>query len=133
MQIDQSTTEHVHQEIILCTEILAAIHDKDFIKVFYSCFIRFIIFSMSKRSLTDIGNERLGLWATFTEIRKRGTPLAPGQLFTMENCLCYAGVPTLMSFSSQLEVPYLQLRLSSEQDNLLLPTLSYAVRSSISW
>ena len=105
MQVDVSIAETLHREITLCTEVLAAIHDKDFVKVFYSCFVRFIIFSMSERSQTDIDYECFGLWASFGEIRKQRSVLAHGELFTMENCLYYA-IPALVpsditSFSSQ--------------------------------
>jgi len=131
MQVDASTTETLHREITLCTETWAAIRDKDFVKVFYSCFVRFIIFWMSERLQTDIDDECLGLCASFREIRKQRSVLAPGELFTMENCLYFA-IPALVpieipSFSSQQSQmpPYIQTRLGlwSEQEDLWVPIL----------
>jgi len=131
MQIDGGTTETLRREITLCTEIIAAIRDKDYLKVFYSCFLRYVIFSMSERSQTDIDYERLGLWATFNEIQKQSSVLAPGELFTMENCLQYA-IPSLVpnditSVSSQQTqtLPSIQtiLGLLSEPEDLWMPAL----------
>ena len=131
MQVDVSTGETLHRELTLCIETWAAIRDKDFVKVFYSCFVRFIIFSMSERSQTDINYECLGLWASFGEIGKQRSVLGPGELFTMENCLYFA-IPALVpsdmpSFSSQQSQmpPYIQtlLGLWSEQEELWVPIL----------
>jgi hypothetical protein len=130
MQVDVWTAETLHRGITLCTEVLAAIHDKDFVKVFYLCFVRFVIFSisMSERSQTDIDYERFGMWASFSEIREQRSVLAPGELFTMENCLYYA-IPALVSsditsFSSQIP-PYIQTfgHCQSEQEDLWVPIL----------
>jgi hypothetical protein len=119
MQVDVCADETLHREITLCTEALAAIHDQDFVKVFYSCFVRFILFSMSERLQTDIDYECFGLWASFGEIREQRSVLAPGELFTMENCLYYA-IPALvpndiMSFSSH--------RSQMSQEDLWVPIL----------
>jgi len=131
MQVDVCTAGTLHREITVCTEALAAIHDKDFVKVFYTCFIRFIIFSLSERSQTDIDYECFGLWASFGEILKQRSVLALGELFTMENCLYYA-IPALVpsditSFSSQQSQmpPYIQTLhgLWSEQQDLWVPML----------
>jgi hypothetical protein len=130
MQVDVSTGETLHRETTLCIETLAAIRDKDFVKVFYSCFIRFIIFSMSERSQTDIDYECLGLWASFGEIGKQRSVLGPGELFTMENCLYFA-IPALvpsdiMSSSQHSQMPpYIQtlLGLWSQQQDLWVPIL----------
>jgi hypothetical protein len=133
MQVDVSNTgtETLDRETTLCIETWAALRDKDFVKVFYSCFVRFIIFSMSGRSQTDIDYECVGLWASFCEIGKQRSVLGPGELITMENCLYFA-IPALvpsdrMSFSSQQSQmpPYVQtlLGLWSEQEELWVPVL----------
>jgi len=141
----QEDGETLHREITLCTETWAAIRDKDFVKVFYSCFVRYIIFSMSERSQTDIDHECLGLWASFGEVRKRKSVLAPGELFTMENCVSYTlrslALSDITSFSSQRNQTssYIQtlLGLSSETENLWVPTLpasgTGAFRNLTSW
>ena len=88
LQIGATSDETLRRETRLCAETLAAIQEKDFVKVFYCCFIRCIPFSLSKR-FGDIQNECLGLSATFKEIRKLGI-VEPEELFIMESLLQWA-------------------------------------------
>lgn len=125
IQVGKYTAETLRCEMTLCAVILKAIQTQDFTTVFYSSYIRCIIFSMSTGSVQDAKNECLGLSATHTEIWKR-REVEPQELFTMTNCF-YHAIQLLGStiLSSQYTTPFFESGLESlsEQNDSSVLTL----------